>query len=73
MLAWMAAGAVLAFCGLAMFSIGMFYVPVATLLALVGVFSAWRTRTPALTCAAWAVLAALAQVGIVYIVVLLGA
>jgi hypothetical protein len=73
LLAWMAAGAVLAFSGLAMFSIGMFYVPVAALLALVGIFAALRTRTSALTCAAWAVLAALAQVGIVYIVVLLRA
>ncbi|MCL5995685.1 MAG: hypothetical protein M1546_06475 [Chloroflexi bacterium] len=68
-LTWVAAGAVFAFAVLAMFSIGLLYVPVVGLLIAVGVIVTWRTRSRALVSAAWALGAAVVQVMVMLIVI----
>ena len=68
-LTWVAAGAIFAFAVLAMFSIGLLYVPVVGLLIAVGVTVSWRARRSALLSAAWALGAAVIQVMIMLIVV----
>ena len=64
---WIATGAVLAFSVMAAFTVGIFYAPVAVLLAAVGMISARRARRNTLVYAAWAVVAALAQTSVTYI------
>lgn len=57
-----AAGATLAFAVLAMFSVGIFYIPVAELLIVAGVLLTWQARRSALTAAVWLVVSAAMQV-----------
>ena len=70
-LTWVAFGAVLAFSLLASFSVGLYYTPIVVLLLLLAILSTWRTRKSALVSIVWAIAAALVQVGIIYIGVVL--
>lgn len=68
---WIALGAVLAFSALALFSIGVYYTPIVMLLLIVAILSTWRMRKSALVSIVWAVAAALVQVGITFIGIIL--
>ena len=68
---WVAFGAILAFSILASLSIGIYYYPIVILLLVAAILSIWRAHRSALLSIVWAVAAALVQVGIIYIGVIL--
>jgi hypothetical protein len=68
-LLWIAAGALLAFSVLAMFSIGIFYLPIAGLFAVTAILSTWRSRRNPLISVAWAIGAATVQVIVIFAVI----
>jgi hypothetical protein len=68
-LLWIAAGALLAFAVLAMFTIGIFYLPIAGLLAVTAILSTWRSRRSALISVACAIGAATVQVIVIFAVI----
>ena len=66
---WIAAGAFLAFAVLAMFSIGLFYLPIAGLFAVTAIVSTLRSRRSALISLVWAIGAASIQVAVIFAVI----
>jgi hypothetical protein len=66
---WIATGALLAFAMLAMFSIGLFYLPITGLFAVTAILSTWRSRSSALISVALAIGAATVQVIVIFAVI----
>jgi hypothetical protein len=68
-LTWVATGVVLAFSGLAMFSVGLFYLPVAVLLALAAAILTWRMRRSALVAFTLMLVAGVVQIVVTLLLV----
>jgi hypothetical protein len=69
---WIAFGALFAFSVLASFTVGLYYYPIVLMLLLVAILCSWQIRMSALQSILWAVAAALVQVSITFVGIVLG-